>query len=306
MKFVRNLLLVLLALVVLGGIILAVLYFASDKETKELTYNIRKNTNGSYAELSQGITHYELDGPDSGKVVVLLHGFSVPYYIWNGTYEYLTEHGYRVLRYDMYGRGYSDRPAVTYNQELYFNQLKELISKLQLKTPFSIAGISFGGKLAIDFTNANPEIVDKVILIDPAYADLKPSAPAFITNLMEAINPDKRAFGQTEDLKYPDRHPNWVEEYTPQMEYKGFRHSLVSTMYNYPFNSRAVNISLNTKNKQVLLIWGKDDKTVPFTYSDSIRSVLKTIFLPVDDAAHLPFLEQPDIVNPAIVTFLKK
>jgi pimeloyl-ACP methyl ester carboxylesterase len=120
-------------------------YFTQNKETKELTYNLRKNTNGSYAELSGGVTHYELDGPDSGKVVVLVHGFSVPYYIWNGTYEYLAEHGFRVLRYDEFGRGYSDRPDTVYNKALYMDQLKELIKKLELKQPVSLVGVSFGG-----------------------------------------------------------------------------------------------------------------------------------------------------------------
>jgi pimeloyl-ACP methyl ester carboxylesterase len=36
------------------------------------------------------------------------------------------------------------------------------------------------------------------------------------------------------------------------------------------------------------------------------KRVLKSEFLPVDDAAHLPFIEQAEIVNPALVTFLKK
>ena len=90
------------------------------------------------------------------------------------------------------------------------------------------------------------------------------------------------------------------------MDYKGFRRALISTAYNYPYNGRESNACLNSKNKQVLLVWGRQDKTVAFPYSDSVRSVLKTEFLPVDKAGHLPYLDQPGIVNPALVTFLRK
>lgn len=306
MKFIKRLLIILLVFVISSAAVVAILYFSFNKETKELTYNLRKNTNGSYVELSGGVTHYELDGPDSGKVVVLIHGFSVPYYIWNGTYEYLTEHGFRVLRYDEFGRGYSDRPDTVYNKDLYTGQLKDLLTKLELKTSVSLVGVSFGGAVAADFTDAYPGLVNKVVLIDPVYNFGKPDLSPYITTLKEVMGAEKRALGQLDDFKYPDKHPTWVEQYTPQMEYKGFRHALVSTQFNYLFNARQSYAALNAKNKPVMLVWGKDDRTVPFTFSDSVRSVLKTDFLPVEDARHLPYLEQADLVNPALVTFLKK
>lgn len=38
-----------------------------------------------------------------GGTPVLIHGFSVPYYIWDGTFELLAAVVFRVLRYDEYG-----------------------------------------------------------------------------------------------------------------------------------------------------------------------------------------------------------
>jgi pimeloyl-ACP methyl ester carboxylesterase len=306
MKFLKRFITFLIVLVLLAAAVVAIFYFTQNKETKEITYNLRKNTNGNYEELSGGVTHYELDGPDSGKVVILVHGFSVPYYIWNGTYEYLTEHGFRVLRYDEFGRGYSDRPDTVYNKDLYMDQLKDLIQKLELKRPVSLVGVSFGGAVVTDFANAYPDMVNKVVLVDPVYNFGKPDFSPYITTFKELIGAEKRALSQMEDFKYPDKHPTWVDQYTPQMEYKGFRHALVSTQYNYDFNPKESYAALNAKNKPVMLIWGREDKSVPFSFSNSVNAVLKSEFLPVDDAAHLPFLEQPDIVNPALVTFLKK
>jgi pimeloyl-ACP methyl ester carboxylesterase len=247
-----------------------------------------------------------LDGPDTGRVVILAHGFSVPYYIWDGTYEYLVKQGFRVLRYDMFGRGYSDRPDVVYDQGVYQKQLLDLITQLHLKTPVSIAGVSFGGLVVTSFACKYPEMISKVILVDPVYASAKPDGPEFYARYKEATHPDDRINGQLSDFKYPQRHPGWTDKYRVQMQYKGFRNAIVSTQYHIAYNGKSTNACLNAAHKPVLLIWGKSDHTLPIKYSDSIRSVLKVEFFPVDDAAHLPHIEQADKVNTKIAAFLRE
>jgi len=306
MKVLKLLFSFIIFLAVVTAIFCSILYFKGNKEKKDLTDNERKGTTGQYIKLSQGVTHYQLEGPDSGKVVILLHGFSVPYYIWDGTYEYLVKQGFRVLRYDMLGRGYSDRPDSVYNQGFYQRQLLDLISQLHLKTPVSVVGVSFGGLVATNFTAVHPELVDKVVLVDPAYKFGAPGSAEIFTRFDRATHGDEQATGQLADFKYPQRHPEWVDKYRVQMQYKGFRNALISTLYHYNFDREGDNIRLNNQHKPVLLIWGKEDHTVPFTYSDSLRSVLKCDFFPVDDAAHLPHIEQADKVNAKIGAFLKE
>ncbi|MES2274884.1 MAG: alpha/beta hydrolase [Bacteroidota bacterium] len=306
MRYFRLIFVAIIFLVTITTIILGGLYLYRNVEKKNLTDADRKNAPGSFIKLRAGITHYQLAGPDTGQVVILLHGFSVPYYIWDGTFEYLVKQGYRVLRYDDYGRGYSDKPDSVYNNAFYFNQLTQLISALHLKTPVNLAGISFGGMLATSFTAQYPNMVKKVILIDPGYESMQPDKPEIVTRYYETIHPRERAESQLTDFKYPQRHPDWVNRYKVQMQYKGFTNSLISTMYNYTYNGRQNNALLNTKHKPVLLIWGREDNTVPFTYSDSVRSVLQVQFFPVDDAGHLPYIEQAEKVNARILEFLKE
>jgi len=155
-----------------------------------------------------------------------------------------------------------------------------------------------------NFTCKHPELVGKVILIDPGYPFAPPGVPQFYTSFQEATHGDERATGQLSDFKYPDRHPDWVKKYSVQMQYKGFRNAIVSTEYNYNYKGRESNTCLNSAHKKVLLIWGKEDHTVPFTYSDSVRSVLKCEFFPVDDSGHLPHIEQAEKVNKKIGEFL--
>src|SRR5919109_740116 len=146
-------------------------------ETEELNERTRKEAPGSFIQLSDGFTHYELTTPlpvsprraspewsegdksdesavssasqvfigvfgrgarfarfageaageDGLSDVVLVHGFSVPFFIYDPTFEFLTRAGFRVLRYDLFGRGFSDRPKARYNIDLFVRQLGELL-----------------------------------------------------------------------------------------------------------------------------------------------------------------------------------
>ena len=58
------------------------------------------------------VGHFTMTERPTGCTVVLAHGFSVPYFVYDPTFEFLTQAGFRVLRYDLFGRGFSDRPQV--------------------------------------------------------------------------------------------------------------------------------------------------------------------------------------------------
>ncbi|HCK65361.1 MAG TPA: alpha/beta hydrolase, partial [Anaerolineae bacterium] len=59
-------------------------------ETKELNEIIRKEAGGDFIQLSNGVTHYQLGGDENGDTVVLVHGFSVPSFIYDSTFEFLS------------------------------------------------------------------------------------------------------------------------------------------------------------------------------------------------------------------------
>lgn len=282
-------------------------FFTNNQETKEMNAAERKNVGGQFIQLGDGITHFESGGPDTGKVIVLVHGFSVPYYIWDGTYDSLVQHGFRVVRYSAFGRGFSDRPAVDYNPAFYRKQLFDLINALKLKTPLHIMGVSFGGAVVSDFAVQHPSLIDKIILVDPVYNFKINKEAAIIRNYKMTVHHEQQANGQLEDFKYPQRFPGWVEKYKVQMQYKGFRHALISTMDHYKGDTILFNYQmLNQLQKKILLIWGKEDKTVSFQYSDSLRKKLQVHFFAVDSAGHLPYLEQPLVVNQRIISFLRE
>lgn len=69
--------------------------------------------------------------------------------------------------YDLWGRGYSQAPAVTYDEALYASQLAMLLQKVGWDKT-DVIGLSLGGAIATSFTTFYPEMVNKIVLISPA------------------------------------------------------------------------------------------------------------------------------------------
>jgi|TARA_B110000971_G_scaffold84292_1_gene86526 pimeloyl-ACP methyl ester carboxylesterase len=136
---------------------------------------------GNFIALSQGHTHYEGDGPRSAKTILLVHGFSVPYYIWTPTFDALVAKGHRVIRYDLYGRRYSAWPELDYSPVLFPKQIDESLQALDVYEPIHIAGVSMHGSIVTEFEVMHRGKVDKVILIDPSHNAVDISVLAWLS-----------------------------------------------------------------------------------------------------------------------------
>jgi pimeloyl-ACP methyl ester carboxylesterase len=309
---------VLLALVVSAAAIAYLVYRRSDQERLTLDDAARQSSEalaygGSYVRLGSGVTHYELAGPKDARTVVLVHGFSVPYYIWDPTFDALTAAGFRVLRYDLYGRGWSDRPDVRYDPDFFDQQLVQLLGALHISEPIDIVGVSMGGPIAVNYAARHPESVRKIGLYDPAYGKgftppWQLRAPLVGEFVMDVQIAPTMASSQHDDFVHPERYPDYFVKYTTQMRYKGFRHAILSTIQNFlPRDNTAAFALIGNSGKPVLLIWGRADQDVPFSLSDEVRkAVPQAQFHAIDDAAHVPFYEHPEIVNPILIEFLRR
>lgn len=284
-------------------------------ETQELNQTVREQVGGSFIALSDGITHYELGGDENGMPVVLAHGFSVPSFIYDPTFEFLTQQGFRVLRYDLFGRGYSDRPNLKYDINLFVRQLKELLDALQFQK-INLVGLSMGGPITASFIDRHPEYVIKHILIDPAGARtvrlsllLKvvrtPLVGELLLGLFGSVSMVK---GIASDLFTPQLVEEFQAKYKIQMQYQGFKRAILSTMRNGMLESFMETYKRVGKlRKPTLLIWGRQDNTVPFAYSADILSAIPhTKFQVIEDCGHIPHYEKPQEVNPILLEFLHR
>jgi len=93
-----------------------------------------------------------------------------------------------------------------------------------------------------------------------------------------------------------------------QVQYKGFRSAILSTVRNHVIDS-CINTyqQVGSLHKPVLLIWGRNDNTVPLSHSDDLRAAMPDLeFHIFEDCTHIPHYEKPEETNPILLAFLRK
>ncbi|HRQ23502.1 MAG TPA: alpha/beta hydrolase [Anaerolineales bacterium] len=284
-------------------------------ETKELNETVRREAGDSYIALGDGVTHYELGGLENGSPVVLVHGFSVPFFIYDPMFDFLTQSGFRVLRYDLFGRGFSDRPNVRYDIDFFVKQLKDLLDALGMEK-IDLIGLSMGGPITAAFTAKHPRCVRRQVLIDPAGArsvelpaTLKAAKiPVLGELLIGLFGSDRMVKGVASDIFDPALVEMFQSKYKIQMGYAGFKRAILSTMRSGMLDSFLDTYKkVGALKKPTLIFWGENDTTTPFNDHPLILDALPHAeFHPVKDCSHIPHYEKPEIVNPILLEFLSR
>jgi pimeloyl-ACP methyl ester carboxylesterase len=107
-------------------------------------------------------THLFYEAVGRGSPVVLLHGGNLDRRMWDAQFVPLAQE-HRVIRYDSRGFGKSG-PADSPFQ--HHEDLHALLVALHVPRA-SLVGLSGGGRIAIDFALAYPEMVDRLVLAAP-------------------------------------------------------------------------------------------------------------------------------------------
>ena len=112
--------------------------------------------------------HYHEQG--EGEVVIFLHGAGTGasgYSNFKGNYPQFVAAGFRNLVVDLPGFGRSDKPEeVNYDLEFFVNTLSGFLKAVGVKRA-TLLGNSLGGAIALGLALAEPERVEKLILMAP-------------------------------------------------------------------------------------------------------------------------------------------
>ncbi|MEE8444594.1 MAG: alpha/beta fold hydrolase [Alphaproteobacteria bacterium] len=303
----------LVVFVVAIAVVAAAPFVIGDGETLNLGAAERKRHNITTVKLSHGEVAYGLYGPRAPGLVVLVHGFSTGSIVWEPTVPALNAAGLRVLTYDLYGRGFSDRPDVAYDRALFDRQLVELLDRLGEKR-VDLVGLSMGGAIAVNFAVKHPERVRRLALISPAGMRRRRSvmvrlaaAPGVGEWVMTALGDlslpalTRRAFHDKAKAE------PFMEKFKGQMRYRGYKRALLSTLRHDMLRDMTEEYrALGRQKRKVLLIWGRTDAIAPFAHSEQIRTLVPGIeFHAIANAGHISHYERPEMVNQLLVAFFK-
>jgi pimeloyl-ACP methyl ester carboxylesterase len=267
-----------------------------------------------FIELPSGTVHYRLEGPEAGPIAILIHGFSTPSFVWDEHFAPLTEAGYRVLAYDNFGRGLSDRPDAIYNADLFDRQLEELIEALKIDRRVDLVGYSMGGAIATIFAARHPERVRSLTLIAPAglgvalNENLELLKRPFIGDWIVRLFGTRLFYSAA--AKEAGSAPNpgaFLAGFNRQLEYRGYGDALLSTMRHYPLTGAdAFFAGVGASELPVLVIWGEADETVPYENAAKLMELMPQAQLrSYPGAGHNITFADPGLVSGLITGFLR-
>ena len=255
---------------------------------------------GEFVEASGLRFHVRQEGPEGAPVIVMIHGNASMLQSWDGWADDLS-HDFRVIRYDLAGHGLTGPdPAGTYGPERDAAQLKDLLDKLNV-TKAVLIGNSLGGQIAWHFAAANPDRVEKLVLVAPGGFPLpgldfgqKVQLPDAAKALPYTLKPE--AVKARISVLYGDPArftPQMLDNYYQSWLAPGVRQAQLDRVQAYMLEDPTAKLS--SIQAPTLLVWGEKDRLVAFaTTPAKFQAAMpnaKLISFP--DLGHLPQEEDP-------------
>lgn len=260
--------------------------------------------------------YYEDHG--SGPPVVLIHGYPLDGHSWEKQERVLLETGHRVITYDRRGFGRSSQPVVGYDYDTLAADLNALLDHLRLPE-VDLVGFSMGtGEVTRYLGTYGSARVGKAVLMG--------AIPPFL--LKTDDNPegvDGSVFDGIKAAVVADR-PAYFKDFLDNFynvdQYRGTRIS--DQAWNNSFNT-AVAASAHAAHVCVdawltdfredlpridvptLLLHGNADRILPYeSTAERLPALIKDLtFVTVEGGPHNIAWTHPEVVNPALLDFLK-
>lgn len=282
--------------------------FVIEMRRKPMDDVARQEAEGSFVQLSQGVTHYQWIGPMRGPVAVCVHGLTTPSFIWGPLAEGLALMGFRVLIYDLYGRGFSDRPGGQQDQKFFIQQLDDLLADQEIDGDITLLGYSLGGAIATAFTACHPGKVRQLILLAPAgmgkntsrTVDFIVKTPLIGDWLLLAFfarSQHKLAEAERQDTSAAK---GVTELMLGELQYRGYIAAVLSSMRG-PLSQtlKDEHTIIHDAAIPVLAIWARDDEIIPLSAMGKLtewsRSTTQEI---IEGAGHaLPYTHPEQVLD---------
>ncbi len=287
----------ILALLLIISVALAAM-IRTDVPVEELKEQYTSE-NSKFINIDGMDVHYSDEG--QGMPLVLIHGISSSLNTWDG-WDLSLKDDFRIIRLDLPGFGLTGpNPANDYSIEFYVSFMKSFLKELEAETCY-MAGSSLGGYITWNFAADNPNMVEKMILVDAAGYPFTPENTPFVFKLAQSpiapyfknLTPRfllaqviTQVYG--DDSKLTDE---VIDRYYYHALREGNRDAFLDLVQNIKFIEFG---KLKTINTPALIMWGEMD-----TWVDPILGIRFNEDLPNSElimypgVGHIPMEEIPE------------
>ncbi len=248
----------------------------------------------------------------SEPLLLMVHGWAGAAADWDPLLRALPAR-LHAIAVDLPGCGLSDKPDAAYDMPWFLDALHGLCAALDARQVV-LAGHSMGGQIAVHFASRYPDMVEKLILIDPyglkgqegrrqPLARLGPVVNlAFLFNTRKFIEWAMRA----RVLHNPPPESLLTAVDSTALSILG-RHGAraIARITKRVIGRAHVDALLPGIFQETLVLWGDHDRLLPPRWAQAFASRLPRASLQmVADAGHMPMFEKPAVVAELIARFL--
>jgi pimeloyl-ACP methyl ester carboxylesterase len=266
-------------------------------------------TSYSFVALNNTRFHYDVQG--DGPALVLIHAGIADLRMWDDQMVDFSRH-FTVIRYDVRGWGQTPFPS---GEASNHEDLRALLAHLGHDRAH-VLGCSNGGRIALDFTLAYPEMVDRLVLVGTAVGGY------------EWTDPETAALDQAMEQAYLDGDISRAVELDAQLWVDGLYRrpdqvnlevrrravELLEDLYalpdgestHQPLDPPALGRLAEIRSPTLVLAGDLDTPDVLRIASileEGIAGAQRATF---QGAAHLPNMEQPEAFNRVVLNFLEE
>lgn len=220
--------------------------------------------------------HYRDEG--SGPPLVLIHANFGSLLSWDSWVATLGDE-HRILRFDMTGHGLTGPdPSGDYSLQRSVELTGRFVDALGLNR-FAIGGTSLGGTVAMHYTAAHPERVERLILLSPGALEGRSmqregrSVPR-IANVLEYITPRSLArFMLTSRFGDPSRvDDELIDQWYEMWLREGQRGAILARLRTYS----SADLARVTAGVRVptLILWGEENPQAPVGQAKELQAML--------------------------------
>ncbi|WP_346289128.1 alpha/beta fold hydrolase [Sphaerothrix gracilis] len=264
-----------------------------------------------------------------GQPLVLIHGFGASIGHWRKNIPVLAEAGYRVYAVDLLGFGESDKPALDYTLDLWRSLLQDFC-QTHVQQPAVFIGNSIGGLLTLMMLAQHPQIAEAGVLLNCAgglnhrpeelLLPLRIVMGAF-TKLVSSKVTGPFVFNRVRQkrrirgsLQQVYRNRAAITEELVDMLYQPScdpgAQKVFASIVTAPPGPKPEDL-LPQIQQPLLVLWGENDPWTPIKGAKIYRQLSqndsrqpRVTFQSIPQTGHCPHDERPEVVNPAILSWL--
>lgn len=310
----------LATITLLSGSSIAAIHIINRVHTSLCTVkNLLTNSENYFYDWRFGKIRYQKKG--KGTPLLFIHDLT----IGSSSYEFhrlinnLTEK-HEIYSIDLLGYGLSDKPSMTYTNNLYEQLINDFIKNVIGKKT-SVVATGESVPFVIMACHNNPEIMNKIICINPQSLYLQNQIPSKQTSLFKIfietpvvgtfiyhILSNRTSIEQTFQKQY-FFHPEEIREkyiynYLEAAHLGGYHAKYTFASYAGKYMNMNILYELKGINNSILMIGGEEEENIKTTIENYkyYNAAIEDVYIP--ETRHLPQLEAPDAILEQINMFL--